>query len=184
MPKQIPSNDISDPNARSLDGVRFRCTNVSDGAKIHAFVQDSGVLELNSCYAYLLLCKHFSETCLIAEQDDTLIGIVLGYLVPNRSDSLFVWQIGIDKRWRGFGLGRQLLTELTRQEACRHVRFLEATIAPSNTASANLFRSFAKQKNAPVVVQPGFTKHDFQVTPETLESFPHEPEKLFRIGPW
>lgn len=58
----------------------------------------------------------------------------------------------------------------------RSVRYLMATVTPSNTASQALFRQTAKALQAPCEVSEGFPAAWF---PDGN----HEPEELFQIGP-
>jgi L-2,4-diaminobutyric acid acetyltransferase len=123
------------------------------------------------------LCHHFSGTCLVAEAGDQLAGFTLAYCPPGRSDTLFVWQIGVCGTARGRGLGSRMLDELLRRHAASGVRFLEATVTPSNSASRALFESLARRQDVECQVTPLFSS----------EMFPrhaaHEAEHLFRIGP-
>src|SRR5699024_2622490 len=87
-----PIDLIADMNPNII----FRTPTVADGAGIWRIVQESGVLDLNSAYMYLLLSKDFADTCIVAERDNQLVGFATGYRPPKRPDSIFLWQIGID----------------------------------------------------------------------------------------
>ncbi len=148
----------------------------SDGAAIYRLVRDGGTLELNSAYAYLLMGAHFGETSVIARDGSSLCGFVWAYCLPQRPDTLFVWQIGVAPDCRGAGLGHALLAEALSRPACHAVTHLEATVTPSNEASLALFRGFGRRCGAPVVLSTAFG----------TELFPdpaHETEMLVRIGP-
>jgi len=147
----------------------------SDGPAVHALIERVGTLELNSGYAYLLLCDHFGSTSVVAERDGQLLGTVLGYRPPSRPDAIFVWQVGVDPAARGTGLGKKLLRAFTRTPGAAGARFLEATVAPSNAASRALFTSFARAESAPLAEQPGYGAPHLPMG--------HEPEPLLRIGP-
>lgn len=155
----------------------YRPPVIEDGTPIWKLVRDSGVLDLNSVYCYLLLCKDCSETCAVAEAKGEILGFVTAYLPPGRKDSLFIWQIGVSSALRGQGVASRLLQEILQRESCRGVRFLEATIGPSNEASHTLFAALAKRLDAGLSEQPCF---DAALFPG--ES--HEPENLIRIGPF
>jgi L-2,4-diaminobutyric acid acetyltransferase len=147
----------------------------SDGPAVHALIARVGTLELNTGYAYLLLCDHFGNTSVLAERDGQLLGAVLGYRPPNRPDAVFVWQVGVDPAARGTGLGKMLLRAFARTPGAAGVRYLEATVAPSNAASRALFDAFARAENAPLEEHPGYGAPHLAVG--------HEPEPLLRIGP-
>ena len=67
----------------------------ADGAAMWRVARDSGELDLNSSYAYLLLAEHFAETCRVAVVPDTeapegerVVGFVTGYRLPDDVDAL------------------------------------------------------------------------------------------------
>lgn len=134
------------------------------------------MLELNSCYAYLLFCSDFRDTCVVAEEAGRLAGFVIAYRPPRRPGSVFVWQVGVSPHFRKRGIGVRLLRHLVMLPSCREVEYLEATVAPSNVASRRLFESVARQLGATLRTESGFESSDFGA-----ES--HEKEELVRIGP-
>lgn len=159
------------------NSINIRNPNVDDGARIWEMVRDSKPLNLNSSYLYLLLCQHFSETCLIAEKDSELLGFVSAYRPPKLPDVIFVWQIAVHRSTRQQGLAKRLLHKLIQQDGCRNIRYIEASVSPSNQASRNLFHSFAKELNADCKETPFFKKGLFP------EGENHEEEILFQLGP-
>lgn len=162
-------------------GVRFRPPTPHDGRALWALAGAAG-LDLNSPYAYVLWGDRFAGSSLVAVAeggapgrdagDGHLVGFVTGFHPPGAADTLFVWQVGVTASARGEGVGGQMLDELISRT---RARWLEATVTPSNDASAALFRSVA-------------TRHDTQVEevlvyPEEMFPDGHEPEVRFRIGP-
>lgn len=109
------------------------------------FVKECGSLDLNSPYCYLLQCTHFADTCVLAEDRGRIEGFVSAYRPPSRADVLFVWQIGVHPRSRGNGVARKLLREVLSRPECADVRFLDASVTPSNLASRALFESIARE---------------------------------------
>ena len=156
----------------------LRCPTVDDGAAISQLVRETGVLDENSAYAYLLLCRDFSRTSLVAERDSQLAGFVTAYRPPQRPQTLFVWQIGVSQSARRLGLGLRLLSDLVAR--CRDdesaIEFVEATVARSNTASRRLFDALAEQLRLPLTTTEGFTEANFPPGG-------HEAEPLICIGP-
>ena len=157
--------------------VYFRAPRASDAARVWALVRASRGLEPNSAYAYVLLCTHFAATSMVAQSDSAIVGFVGAYRPPTRPDALFVWQIGVDSGMRGKRVGSRLLHAVLRREGCRGVRFLEATVTPSNHASAALFRSLARDLGCGCEESPGFPR-------ELFPGGEHEEEILFRVGPF
>lgn len=149
----------------------------SDGAGIWRLVGEDGTLERNSAYAYMLVGAHFGETSVVARRNGMIVGFVWAYVLPDRPDTVFVWQIGVAADGRGHGLGSAMLRDVLSRPACSKVAFMEATVTPSNHASMALFRSFARRRGASLDLTVGFDRNAF---PEPG----HETEMLVRIGPF
>lgn len=148
---------------------------VEDGALMWKLVKES-TLDLNSAYKYIMMCEYFKETCVVVKENNELQGFITAFIPPERQDVVFVWQVGVDPSQQGKGLASKMLNELVSRPACKNVRFLEATVTPSNIASQSLFRGFAKKKQTECEVSDCFPADIF---PEEG----HEAEQTFRIGP-
>ncbi len=159
----------------SANDVRIRRARPEDAVGAYALIERAGTLELNTGYCYLLFCDHFSDTTIVAEAADRIVGVVIGYRPPSRPDAIFVWQVGVDPELRGAGLGQALLAAFVRTPGAAGARFLEATVTPSNAASRALFRAFARTHDAAVDERAGYAA--------ALMPGEHEPELLLRIGP-
>lgn len=157
----------------------FRRPTYADGAAMWELTKGTGVLDLNSSYAYLMMAKWYADTCVVAEEigpeGTRLAGFVIGFVPPRQPDTIFVWQVGVDGSQQGKGLGKKLLRHFV-DGAPADVRYLEATVTPSNAPSENLFRGFGRVTGADVEVRDCFPAHAFP-------GEGHEPERLFRIGP-
>jgi L-2,4-diaminobutyric acid acetyltransferase len=153
----------------------FRSALPTDGAALWRLVESTGALELNSAYFYVLFATDFGDTCLVAEDEEGMVGAVIGYHPPREPDTAFVWQIGILPERRGEGLGLRLLNSWLELPSNQKCRWLTATVADDNAASQALFRSLARERGAPCEVTPHFA----------ASMFPHEhvAEPMFRIGP-
>jgi L-2,4-diaminobutyric acid acetyltransferase len=152
---------------------RSRPPTPADGADIWRLVGETA-LDDNSPYAYVLCGDHFARTSRVAHHDETLMGFVMGYRVPDRPDTLFIWQVGVDPRARGHGLASRLIEEIWSDH--HGVRYLESTVTPSNQASDRLFRAFADRHRAEVETSVGYG----------VDLFPgddHEAEMRYTIGP-
>jgi L-2,4-diaminobutyric acid acetyltransferase len=158
------------------DGIVLRHPQLADSPELWQLVKAVGTLDLNSSYAYVLMCRHFAHTCVLAELDGRTVGFVTGYLPPEEPGVLFVWQVGVAEAARGRGLAGRMLDWLLRADACAEVEHLETTVSPTNEASRALFASLAGRWSAqlsPIGVFPA------GLFPEAG----HEPEPLLRIGP-
>lgn len=160
------------------DELSIRAPAVRDAPQIWRLVQDSGVLDPNSAYLYLLLCRDFRDTCLVATRGASIQGFVTGYRIPGSPSILFIWQVGVAADAQRQGIASLLLRELVQQCRQTSLTAIEATVAPSNVASRRLFESLARVLQAPMQDVPdgGFDTADFP-------HGNHEPEPRIRIGP-
>lgn len=156
--------------------VQFRKPQLEDGSAIWELVKDTGVLDLNSPYCYLVISQYFQETSIVAESNQKMVGFISAFICPDRPDTLFVWQVGVDASMRRQGIGLAMLQALFERKACDGIRFLETTISPDNGASERMFRRFAEFLGAGVQQREGFPANVFP-------GATHEDERLFHIGP-
>ena len=169
--------DIATEAVLDTDGVGIRAPSLDEGALLWELARDAGNLDLNSPYAYMMTCRNFQNTCAIAESYGIPAGFVMAHRPAARPHVLFIWQIAVLPEFRGFGIAKRLLDSVLERDANAGVRSVEATVTPSNTASAALFTAFADARNAKLDVRTGFTADDFP------EEHRHEAEQLFVISP-
>ncbi|MEU4995582.1 diaminobutyrate acetyltransferase [Streptomyces sp. NPDC021622] len=173
LPTDLQANSLEMP-----EGLRLDTPAVADGAAIWRIARDSKVLDLNSSYSYLLWCRDFAATSVVArDADGQPAGFITGYIRPERPRTLVVWQVAVDHAHRGRGLAGALLDGLTAKVAAdRELVSVETTITPDNTASERLFTSYAQRHGASVERTVLF---DAGLFPDGG----HEPEVLFLIEP-
>lgn len=157
----------------------IECPTKADGAQLWRIARDSRKLDLNSPYAYMLWCRDFAASSVVARENGRAVGFVIAYRKPDEPEAALVWQVAVDGAQRGKGLAGQLLDTLFERLTQAGVRYLETTITPDNEASIRLFTSFAKRWNTALETSELFTADDF---PDDGEAG-HEPENLYRIGP-
>ncbi|MGV9680310.1 diaminobutyrate acetyltransferase [Nocardia sp. NPDC003482] len=153
----------------------IRTPRLGDGARMWQIAVDSQVLDANSSYAYLLWCRDFRGTSVVAEIDGRIAGFITGYLRPQAPDVLFIWQVAVDHDFRGRGLSVTMLEHLVDSVAAQGISTLETTVSPDNEASLAMFASLARRRGARMTRQTLFEPQDF---PDG-----HEAEDLYRIAP-
>lgn len=146
-----------------------------DGPDLWRLARDSGELDLNSPYTYLIWCRDFSGTSVVARDGDKAVGFVTGYRRPEADDVLFVWQVAVDSAYRGQRIGVRMLDAIAGAAKRLGCRYIEATITPDNVASTRMFSAFARSRDVPLERSEGFDATQF---PDN-----HQPEDLIRIGP-
>ncbi|MCB1679654.1 MAG: diaminobutyrate acetyltransferase [Halioglobus sp.] len=158
------------------DQLHLRQPTATDGANLFELVAQCPPLDGNSMYCNLLQCSHFADTSVAAETDGELVGFISAYRVPERRDTLFVWQVAVGASARGRGLASRMLAHIVERPACRDIRWLETTITPDNRASHALFQRFASAFHAGLEQQVLFER-------ERHFRGSHDSELLTRIGP-
>lgn len=157
-----------------------------DVRQVHALIQSCPSLDLNSLYAYALLAEHHTDTCYVAyDPHGQICGVVTGYICPDEPETYFLWQIAVSPSQQGKRIGSLLLDQVKQQ--CldnSQLKYLKTTISPSNTASQNLFKSFAKRFNVNCRVSPFLSAQALQPLQPDSADVQHEPEDLYTLGHW
>ncbi|EMR00312.1 L-2,4-diaminobutyric acid acetyltransferase [Paeniglutamicibacter gangotriensis Lz1y] len=156
----------------TMSEATFRQPAVTDGKTLWQMATDSQVLDVNTSYAYLLWCRDFAQTSIIAEIDGVTAGFITGYLRPDAPGTLMVWQVAVGADFQQRGLAASMLDELATRCGVEEV---ETTVTDDNAPSNRLFTRFAE-------------RHEAQMTRTALftpEMYPdaHDTEFLYRIGP-
>lgn len=167
QPKQVPSPVFRNPT-------------VEDGPSIYDLVNRCKPLDVNSRYLYLLQCSHFANTCAVAESDGSVQAFVSAYVLPDQPETLFVWQVAVDESLRGQGIAGRLLAHLLDRTHLADIRFVEATVNPSNNASRSLFASLARKHDCDMAESMLFEE---KLLSDGSDEGAHEAEILLRVGP-
>src|SRR5699024_4360962 len=79
---------------------------------MYTLAKDSKVLDVNSPYSYVMWSTYFQQTSMIATYKDERIGFISGYILPEQPDTLFIWQVAVSEKFRGFGLATRMINAL------------------------------------------------------------------------
>ncbi len=160
---------------------KLRMPSPRDGASVFHLVSQCPPLDINSMYCYLLQCTHFADTSVAAVQsestDEEVLGFISGYLIPERKNTLFIWQVAVSEAARGRGLALAMLQHILERLHCGDVSYLETTITEPNRASWALFESLSKKLNTTLEKSIMFDRDDHLVSD-------HDTEYLARLGPF
>lgn len=160
---------------------KFRLPSASDGASVYRLISQCPPLDTNSMYCNLLQCTHFANTSVAAVPSDStgdeLLGFISGYIIPERSNTLFIWQVAVSEAARGMGLAGNMLKHILDREQCSQVNYLETTITESNQASWALFESLSKKLQTPLEKTIMFDCNEHLAGE-------HATEFLARLGPF
>ncbi len=148
-----------------------------DGSQAFKLISQCPPLDTNSMYCNLLQCSHFSSTSVIAVSDKDVVGFISAYIIPERPNTLFVWQVAVGTKARGQGLATRMLQHILDRPGCNIVNYLETTITESNKASWALFNGLSNNLDAELHSSVMFDRI------QHLDDA-HDTEMLVRIGPF
>jgi L-2,4-diaminobutyric acid acetyltransferase len=151
------------PARYALADAVLREPTVADAAGIRRLVVCSRRLDVNSPYAYLVLCR-----------DGRAVGFLTGYMRPAAPDTFFSWQSAVDSTVPVPGLAFAMMTTVVDRVRARGARFFETTINPDNRAVVMLIRKLARRYRATPEISVLFDERT--LGPD------HEPEVLYRFG--
>jgi L-2,4-diaminobutyric acid acetyltransferase len=174
------SDEAPNQSKYALEGwwlpIRYEKPEPRDATAMWEIARDSGTLDLNSPYFYLIFSDQFADTSIVARSGNDVVGFVCGFQPPERPEALFIWQIAVAPSHRRQNIGHQLLRELMIRLS-DGVRYLEATVTPSNLPSQRMFRSFARIHEAPCEEAPLYGE-------DLFPAGKHEEEQLLTMGPF
>ncbi len=162
---------------QETESIACRLPVASDATAVWNLIRRCPPLDVNSGYAYIVLCDLFADTCVVCERNGGVVGFVSGFIPPNKPDTLFIWQVAVDSSMRGQGLAGTMIRAILSRDACRDAKLLETTVSPSNEASRKMFGSVAKSLGAEIREA---SHYDAALIPEDG----HESENLITIGPF
>lgn len=158
--------------------VSLRMPTLEDGMSVFRLIQRCPPLDTNSSYCNFLQSGHFSSTSVAAEDDGKLVGFISGYILPDRPDTLFIWQVAVDEDARGLGLASQMLSHILSRPNCQDVHYLETTITEDNHPSWALFKRLSKRMDTEFGSTAAWLDKQAHFDGE------HDSESLIRIGPF
>jgi len=173
MPRSDESGTVT--RVEPTGGVQLYAPTVDDGTDMWRLAGAAKTLDVNSRYSYLLWCRDFAATTVVARDGEQLAGFMTGYRRPSLPETLFVWQVAVSSTHRRQGLARRMLDHLADRVTPHGVDHIEATVTPENLPSTRLFTSFAAAHGVEL-------KRDVLFSEEMLGDG-HDAEIRFLIGP-
>ncbi|HKK12625.1 MAG TPA: diaminobutyrate acetyltransferase [Flavobacteriaceae bacterium] len=153
----------------------IRKPQINDGKDIWKLVKRIGNLDLNSEYCYFMTADLFSDHCAIVADEDSqeLLGFALCIVKPEKKDTLFVWQIGVDQRAQGNGLAKKMINFIVDNQDHK-LSYIQATVTDDNKSSRALFSSIARFYKADITKEIYIDAANFNHS--------HHSEYLYNIG--
>jgi len=118
----------------------------SDIPKVRSLIKNHLDLEENWTYKgdpwyYWTLSNMFSETCLVAEKEEKIVGFVAAYKNQSTEKDIFIEDIIVDHKVRRTGLGTKMISTLIQKAANKNCKSIWGTIDPTNKISIDFFKA-------------------------------------------
>jgi ribosomal protein S18 acetylase RimI-like enzyme len=85
--------------------------------------------------------QHFTGTSWVAEDDDRIVGFLVGFVSPDRPDEAYIHMVGTSPNHRAAGLGRTLYERFFEDMRERGIRRVRAVTWPGNRTSVAFHRA-------------------------------------------
>jgi L-2,4-diaminobutyric acid acetyltransferase len=157
-----------------LPDIRLRPPTPADAPAIHDLVVRSPPLDVNSRYAYLIWCRDFAATSVVALRDGALAGFVTGCRPPRDPGTYFAWQSAVDLVLTRPGLAFAMMTDVAERARRAGARWFETTVNPGNRAVIMLVRKLARHHGGAPEIRTLFDTAELGAG--------HEPEVLYRFA--
>jgi len=119
-----------------------------------------------------LFLLHFSDTSLLAEEGERLVGFLVGFLSPSRPEEAYIHFVGIHPDYRGRGLARMLYGRFFETCRTRGRSVVRSCTSPVNRGSIVFHQRMGFQ------IEPGDGFAD-GVSVHTDYNRPGDPKVLF-----
>ena len=121
---------------------QLRNVTESDAPVLRALAQRCKPLDVHTPYTYWVLCKFFSGgSFLMLGENNAPVGYITSIETEN---TIFVWQIGILREYRGKGYS-QALVQAVSEYAVSREKNMSVSVADDNQASYHAFDRFCRR---------------------------------------
>jgi ribosomal protein S18 acetylase RimI-like enzyme len=97
-----------------------------------------------------LFLDHFHRTSIVAEDGTELAGFLVGFLSPSALDAAYIHFVGVDPRFRGSGLARQLYRRFFDLAQAHNRSIVRAITAPHNHGSISFHTAMGFTVTGPI----------------------------------
>ncbi|MHA1229904.1 MAG: GNAT family N-acetyltransferase [Candidatus Helarchaeota archaeon] len=124
----------------------IRNVKVSDAPEIVKVAENCSPLLRNSVEGtYEFLARCFSNTFFVYEENDTVIGYIVGFPNTAKLGEFWIYQVGVIDKYRGKGIGSKLFKALFDQVKSEKYERIRSHYIFENKVSANLHKKFGME---------------------------------------
>lgn len=123
-------------------GIIIRPCEVSDVPCVRQFVAKTPPLDLHSAFTYWVLFRYETALCHLAwdEENSAAVGFISGVTDAATRDLCYLWQIGIDPRYRQQSVASALIDHFVSRARAAGAARIQFSIEPANAASNALYK--------------------------------------------
>ncbi|MCQ1528437.1 GNAT family N-acetyltransferase [Lutispora saccharofermentans] len=107
-------------------------------------------LDLHTPFTYWILSEYFNNTCMVLEDEGTIVGYAGGIKSSSMEGIFYLWQIGLLSGYRGKGYFSLLLDRIIEEIKKSGCHSLEFSVLSDNYQSISAFSGYAKNKGLPM----------------------------------
>jgi diaminobutyrate acetyltransferase len=121
--------------------MEIRRSSVEDFLKLHELVGRIENIVQHPPHFYKIMLRYFGDTIILAEEEGELTGFLLGFVSQTNPEEYFIWQLGVDPRYRGRKIAGKIMEETIKAAGEKGCRLVSATVEIVNIPSQRLFES-------------------------------------------
>jgi hypothetical protein len=91
---------VTESKYQNLHLFKIRKVKSSDCHKIYNLVTEIEPLRQFDQNIYTLICQYFATNSLLLEYNNEIVGIAIGFYLPNKPDTFYILQFGLKKEYR------------------------------------------------------------------------------------
>lgn len=130
--------------------MKIRAMEARDISDIRELIDICKPLDLHTPFTYWILSEYFSNTCLVLEDHNDIVGYAGGVKSSSMEGVFYLWQIGLLPEYRGKGCFAMLLDSIIYEVRSLSCHALEFSVLSDNYQSINAFSKYAKIKGLPI----------------------------------
>ncbi len=150
----------------------IRHPRIADAGAIWELIDQTPGLDTNSPYYYSLWCRDFSRFSATAFEDERMVGVLTGYVRPDRLDTYFAWQTAVSANATHSDIAVLMYDLVAASFSANGVNRIEMTIDENNRAVRILLSRLKRRYNATMTSDVLFSTDDLggEHYPEVLRT--------------
>ena len=156
--------------------VQFSNAELRHSKQIQKLVSLTDRLQANGSYFYAIFCTEFSETSFVALRGTEVIAFVIGFMLPKRPDTYFLWQTAVKPRHGVPNLALDLIHFGVNKRIESGAVAVSASVDDENVAINQLLSALARRMDGRISTKEMFSAEEMSFGHDRTHS-----ETLIRV---